>query len=359
MKHCRASFCSSALIALSNCSGCAASNNFQTEATHAGGNGEAGGAAATAGGLPAGWLYTNGGKIYSSNGNGSGTQWMGRGVNLDDIFFCGYNSSLWMTSPDQTLQTMIAGLMSDWKPNFLRLSLGMNSYDVVSWLSDPAQYKTPMTNVINAIGAYPNVYVLVVLRSDSTMAMGTDEATFYPTSSTDATYVALVDSFANSKSVMFGIANEPGGNTLSNSALSTMMGHAVGVIRAEEDRVGVPHHIVSVQGNNWTSDIGFYSTAPLAYDNVVYEVHGYPPDTASYTYSNIPAIIGEYGTLTSATAAAFFADLEAKQVSSLAWDFEPFSNCAPDLLNITTSATKLTPTAWGAIVQNYLLSHAP
>ncbi len=33
---------------------------------------------------------------------------MGRGVNIDDIFFCGYDNTLWMTSPDQTLETVVS-----------------------------------------------------------------------------------------------------------------------------------------------------------------------------------------------------------------------------------------------------------
>jgi hypothetical protein len=233
-----------------------------------------------------------------------------------------------------------------------------------------------MTAVIKAIGAYPGVHVLVTLRSDASMigldtnggdaeATGlpsdsktTPNATSFPTG-TDATYVALVDAFANSGFVMFGLTNEPGGNTLSNATLAAAMGHAVGTIRTEEDRLGVPHHIVSVQGNNWTSDISFYATTPLAYDNVVYEVHGYPPSTTSYTYANIPVILGEYGSLTSSSSTAFYADIENKKIPSLAWDFDPYSNCAPDLVNVTQSSTGLTPSTWGSIVQSYLLAHAP
>ena len=96
---------------------------------------------------------------------------------------------------------------------------------------------------------------------------------------------------------MFGLTNEPGGNTLSNAKLAAAMDHAVGTIRAEEDRLKVPHHIVSVQGNGWSSDISFYAKtpSPITHDNVVYEVHGYPPPTSGYTYPNIPVIIGEYG----------------------------------------------------------------
>ncbi|MGO9838803.1 MAG: cellulase family glycosylhydrolase [Polyangiaceae bacterium] len=325
------------------------------------------------GGYPAGWLYTSGGKIYESGGASGGTPWMGRGVNTDDIFLCGYDDSLWMTSPGMTVETIVSGIVSGWKPNFIRMSLAMDSYGTsVSWLSDPSKYATPMTAVINAIGTYPGVHVLVTLRSDASMigqdtADGDPEATGLPSDSTttpnatmfptgtDATYVALVDAFAHASFVMFGLTNEPGGNKLSDATIAAAMSHAVGTIRAEEDRLGVPHHLVSVQGNGWTSDISFYATTPIAHDNVVYEVHGYPPTASSYTYSNIPVILGEYGSLTDSTT--FYADVESKQIPNLAWDFDPYSNCAPDLVSVTTSDTTLTPTAWGMTVQSYLLAH--
>jgi hypothetical protein len=333
--------------------------------------------------LPAGWLYTNANHVFVSNGSGGGTQWIGRGVNMDDIFLCGYDNTLWMTSPDQTLESVASGLVQNWKPTFVRVSLGMNSYPtVVTWTGNASQYATPMTNVINALGANPNVYVLVTLRSDPSMidedtvdgndaeATGlpsdsttTPDPTAYPTG-TDATYVALVDTFAHSKFVLFGLTNEPGGGTLSNSQLSAAMNHAVGTIRAEEDRLGVPHHIVSVQGNGWSSDLSFYAAkpAPITYDNVVYELHYYPGNgsetSSAYQYSStLPMIIGEYGSFTSTvTQSGFYADMESKGIPNLAWDFEPYSDCAPDLLDVTTSTT-LTPTTWGSSVQSYLLAH--
>jgi hypothetical protein len=231
---------------------------------------------------------------------------------------------------------------------------------VKSWLTNSAQYRSPMIKVIDQLGSYPSSHVLVTLRSDASMsgttnAGGDAEATFVPTPATDATYQALVDDFANDAFVMFGLSNEPGGNTQTNAALSAAMSHAVGVIRAEEDKLKVPHHIVSVQGNNWTSEISFYSASPLPFDNVVYEVHGYPPPAKGYTFANIPVIIGEYGSLTD--AAGFFADVESKQIPTLAWDFEPYSNCAPDLLNVNQSATNLSASSWGQTVQGYLLAH--
>ena len=251
----------------------------------------------------------------------------------------------------------------------------MDSYPTVtSWLTNPAQYKTPMTNVVHSVGTHPGVYVLVTLRSDASMigqdtADGDPEATGLPSDATttpdakafptgtDAVYTALVDTFAQDSYVLFGLTNEPGGNKLAPAKIAAAMSHAVGVIRAEEDHLGVPHHLVSVQGNGWTSDISFYATTPLPYDGVVYEVHGYPPATSSYTYSNIPVIVGEYGSLTDSTS--FYADLESKQVPSLAWDFDPYSDCTPDLLTVNQSATNLVPSTWGATVQKYLLAHAP
>jgi hypothetical protein len=325
-------------------------------------------------GFPAGWLYTQGSQIYLSNGN-SGTPWMGRGVNVDDIFLCGYDYKLWMPNPDQTLDTMLSGLVSGWKPTFIRISLGMASDPTVtSWLTNPAQYKTPMTGVIEALGKNAGVYVLVTLRSDVSMigqdtVDGDPEATGLPSDSTttpdanmfptgtDAVYQALVDTFAHDSFVLFGLTNEPGGNKLTNDKIAGAMTHAVGTIRAEEDKLAVPHHVVSVQGNGWTSDISFYSTKPLTYDNVVYEVHGYPPTTASYTYANIPVILGEYGSLDANSAPAFYADVEAKHIPNLAWDFESYSDCAPDLLTVNQSATNLVPSAWGDIVKGYLLAH--
>ncbi len=80
----------------------------------------------------------------------------------------------------------------------------------------------------------------------------------------------------------------------------------MGVIRAEEDHLGVPHHLVSVQGNGWTSDISFYAQTPLPYYNVIYEVTAIPCHELVHLRQH-PVIIGEYGSLPD--AASFYADL--------------------------------------------------
>jgi len=320
---------------------------------------------------PAGWLYTVKGDnhVYVSNGS-AGAVWMGRGVNLDDLLLCGYNSGLWMSNPDgqQALSGMLTSLMTGWKPTFLRISLAMNSYAPfnISWAADTSKYATGMTSIIEAAGGYPGTYVLITLRSEATMvdaagakcANGGDDAVCIPTSGTDATYKALVDTFQDKPYVLFGVSNEPGGNNGTQSQITAAMSHAVGTIRAEEDALGVPHHVVSVQGLGYTSDISFYDAAPLPYDNVVYEFHSYPPQASAYTQAHIPVIIGEYGPNGGDTsfATALYADLEAKQIPNLAWDMDTFNDCAPDLASVTKT-TAITPSAWGQVVKAYLAAH--
>ncbi len=291
---------------------------------------------------------------------------MGRGVNIDDLFLCGYNSNLGSGS-ETTLTTIVQNMMAGWKPTFVRVSLSMNSYTVVSW-PQSGTYKSGMTNVINAIGGYAGTYVLVTLRSDTTMVNTDgsvcgqgDDAVCLPSSGTDDVYRALVSSFASAPYVLFGIANELGGQSSTDQDLSSRMSHAVSVVRAQEDTLGVPHHLVSVQGNSWTSKLGFYNTTPLAYDNVVYEYHSYPPEatgTYGYTQPNIPVIIGEYGPSGSDQTflATFLPDVENKQIPNLAWDLEPYSSCAPDLVQVTHTTT-LTANTWGQAVQSYLTAH--
>ena len=107
--------------AASSSSSGAGGNAASSSSSGAGGSTGAGGGGA----LPAGWLYTNGNKIYAADGKGSGAPWMGRGVNVDDIFFCGYNNTLWMPSPETTARDDGHGpRQRSGSPTFVRMSLG-------------------------------------------------------------------------------------------------------------------------------------------------------------------------------------------------------------------------------------------
>jgi hypothetical protein len=333
------------------------------------------------GGLPSGWLYTSGNTIFVSSGGGTDTQWMARGVNTDDLFLCGYNNTLAMTGPNgqEILDIETTHLIADWKPTFIRVSLSMNSFAPQTWIGDGGAYKAGMTDVIDTLGSNPGVYVLVTLRTERSMIdqdPGNQEATNVPSdgtttpdktnypNGTDDVYRALVDTFANANFVLFGLSNEPGGNTITKDVLVPRMTHAAQTIRDEEDKLGVPHHLISVQGTGYTSTIDFYSTTPLTIDNIVYEVHGYPP--TNYTFPNIPVILGEYGpggtpTLVDAGgvgAGGFYDDIEAKKIPNIAWIFDSYSGCGPDLLDANHTDDNLVPTAWGTTVKTYLNAHA-
>jgi hypothetical protein len=90
--------------------------------------------ATTAASVPSGYLYTLNNKIYLSSGT-VGTQWMGRGVNMDDVFFSGYNYEFGSFSPatscETTMEQVVSNLVSGINTlNFIRISLSMNSgYD--------------------------------------------------------------------------------------------------------------------------------------------------------------------------------------------------------------------------------------
>jgi hypothetical protein len=67
--------------------------------------------------------------------------------------------------------------------------------------------------------------------------------------------------------------------------------------------------------------------------------------------------VGEYGLFdaTDESQTQFYSDMEAMQIPNVAFDYEPFSDCAPDLVNI--GAADAGPTAWGQSVMAYLAAH--
>ena len=137
------------------------------------------------------------------------------------------------------------------------------------------------------------------------------------------------------------------------------MSHAVGTIRAEEDqpRRASPHRLGPGERLVERPQLLRDQPAP-SHDNVVYEVHGYPP--AGVEQLHVPEHPGHPRRIWEPhqqLAGRFYADLEEKKIPNLAWDFEPYSDCSPDLLNVTNSSSTLQATSWGSIVQSYLLAH--
>jgi hypothetical protein len=363
-------------------------SGLDTGGTGTGGTNTGGSDTGGTGGTDDGWLHTapEDPHIYTADDE----VWMGRGVNIDDIFLGGYNCNYWMGSEaEAALLDTVAVLLETWKPNFVRVSLAMSSYyqspecegAVLANWTDPVAsnpYKASMTKVIDAL-TRGGAYVLVTVRTDETMVRSAgegssetcdctgscDSATCVPTAETDEVYRALVDSFWENPRVMFGITNEGGGFSPDPSELRDLMSHAVDVIREQEVLRGSAEHLIAVQSTGYTATSSDYASNPLGQTNVVYEHHGYPPE--DFVFSNIPIIIGEYGptdwTGEDTSSLRGITDaFEADQVPNLAWIFEPMNGVTPPLVsgwsgNDRTEAN-LETTAFGDLVKSYLLAHA-
>jgi len=211
------------------------------------------------------------------------------------------------------------------------------------------------------------VYVLVSLWVDPTFSdMG------WPTADTIPIWEALAERFAFDDHVLYGLCNEPEYNY--DGALDadvwTAMNDAVAAIRAVEDDLGAPHHVVSVQGTGgWARFLDYYVTHPITAgdgDNVAYEVHVYDPesdfdDRFVTPSATLPVIIGEYGPadgyMTLDDSEALQAAAQEVEAPYLAWTFH--ANCAPNLLVDNSGGgcgvdMALEPTEWGTLVMDDL-----
>jgi endoglucanase len=164
---------------------------------------------------------------------------------------------------------------------------------------------------------------------------------------------------------MFGIVNEPEENF--DGALDEdvwqSMNDAVTAIRAVEDSLGTPNHIIAVQGTGgWSRRLNYYIDNPITAgggENIAYEVHVYDPEVEFDSRfiapsATLPIIIGEYG-----PAAGYMSEGDCdvmidaaatRDIPHLAWTFH--MRCAPNLLVDNSSGgcgvdMALQPTSWG------------
>jgi hypothetical protein len=287
---------------------------------------------------------------------------MGRGVNLTGLDFCGNYSTQIQNDPVGALNARVDDAVNVWHANFIRIV--MNTADLTN-SSKPMLAN--MVKVVNHIGTYPNLKVLLTVYTDPSFDQSGGGAGGLPTAASDPVYRKLVDTFAGDSYVMFGVSNEPGAisGTFTEAMVWNAMNHAVSTIRAEEDLLGSTHHMVSVQGTWWTSFLDYYITHPITAgingDNVMYEVHGYPAAPSNYALASTrPTIMGEYGlsssTMSNSQIVTLQKDMETKQIPNMAWIYEP--NCVSGgYVNIVqggAATTPFTPTTMGTTVINYL-----
>ena len=314
---------------------------------------------------PAGWMYTEGNRIYLADG----AVFHGRGANLHDTrscWACAWNDP----APEEVMRRMDT-LVDEWGANFIRLTLeayGEGSEEQSNWatqygtvIEDP-EYLADIKEIVDHAATKPGVVVLLSLWTNPSFSeLG------WPTEATRDQWRLLARTFADSPHVMFGLVNEPQYNfdRSLDADVWQAMNDTVQAIREEEDLLGTPHHIITVQGTGgWARYLDYYIDHPItAYGgaNIAYEVHVYDGqdefDSRFVTPSQtLPVVIGEFGPaegyMTMADCSAMMELAEQNEVPYLAWTFH--MNCPPNLLETTVSGcgigAPLRPSEWGQLL---------
>lgn len=313
-----------------------------------------------------GWLYTSGNRIYKSDG----TVFKGRGANIFDTRSCwagAYNI------PDVAeVKRRIDELVDDWGADFMRLCL--ESHDPLEPnmvhgmpVQDDSDYIDDIIEIVEHVGTRDSAYILVSVWVDPSL----DESTGWPTNATIAAWRLLVPALANYPYVLFGICNEPRGNSNGNEDATVLawMNDVVTAIREEEIIAGCNEHIITAQGTRgYARYLGYYVDHPVTAaggTNIAYETHCYDHENKFNERfidpaEHIPVLIGEFGpsymTLDECELMMDLAD--SLQIPYSAWSFH--HNCAPNLLVDNSGGGNgpgmdLVPTEWGEVLRNHLL----
>jgi len=332
----------------------------------AGSGGADGGSNGGGGTVPAGWLYSSGNHLRVSGGTGA---WHARGANLPDTRSC---DACTFFAPSTAEVNRRADELISWGANFIRLD--MESYASsggrTQWanpLQDPA-YVQDLATIVSYIGTHPGVYVMVSMWVDPTIT-----AEGWPSAATGDTWAKLAQVFASQKHVLFGVVNEPQNNYdgAQDAQVWTAMNNTVARIRTVEASLGVPNHVVVVQGTGgWARRLGYYVTHPITAGsgrNIAYEVHVYDAASQFNTLfvqpsQTLPVIIGEFGpagTMSEADAQALMDQAETLEIPWLAWTFH--MRCSPNMLTDFSGGgcglgMALTPTSFGTLVRTQLAS---
>ena len=303
------------------------------------------------------WLRTEGNRIVTSDGQ----VWRGRGANLHDTRSCNACTS---RAPDRDeVLRRVDELVDVWGANFIRLDL--ESYASSSVLNDPS-YLADVQAIVDHIGEKPGVYVMVSLWHDPSF---TDLG--WPGPGTSTVWEQLATTFANDPHVLYGLVNEPQHNYdgSRDAEVWTAMNNTVAAIRAVEDQMGVPHHVVAVQGTGgWARFLQYYVDHPITAgdgENVAYEVHVYDPastfqDRFIAPSRALPVIIGEFGPANGMSmndCAELMELAEQNDVPYLAWTFH--MRCPPNLLVDHSNGgcgidMPLEPSDWGRLFKDRL-----
>ncbi|EFN55972.1 hypothetical protein CHLNCDRAFT_145302 [Chlorella variabilis] len=234
------------------------------------------------------------------------------------------------------------------------------------------RYLQDIAELIAYIGAkFKHVQVLLSAWNSKT-AWGTT-ALNWPTAATNALWKQVVTAVGQHPHVWFGVANEPESNYdgAQDAQVWHAMNFAVAAIREQEAALGMPAHIVAVQGTRgWARSLAYYMTHPITAGqglNVVYETHPYniAADFQSLFINpaaSLPVIIGEFGPatisdMTMAHAETLMQQCNALGLPWLAWTLH--MRCPPSLLQDLSNngcgiSMPLQLSDWGKLVKQYL-----
>lgn len=301
------------------------------------------------------WLHTEGNQILLPDGS----PFQGRGANLHDTRGCNACTTQ-APDPDEVIRRADV-LIDEWGANWIRLVL--ESYGEPSILSDPA-YLDDIKRIVDHVGRKPGVYVLLSLWHDPTFTeLG------WPSQQTQTVWEQLTLTFADAPHVIFGLVNEPQQNYdgSRDAEVWRAMNDSVATIRRVESSLGVPQHLIAVQGTGgWARRLDYYVDHPIEAgggENVLYEVHIYDPASSFFSMlttpaQRLPVIIGEFGptgNMTLADCEQLMELAETLGVPYLAWTFH--MRCPPNLIEDESAGgcgvdMALRPTPWGDLVRN-------
>lgn len=322
-------------------------------------------AKAATGDSTTGWLYTQGNKIYNTDGS----VFTGRGANIFDTRL--NTGGMYQQPSVAEVNRRTDVIVDEWGADFLRLVLeshpSLPAYAVhgLSVLEDP-DYLADIVEIVEHIGTKQGVYVLVSVWQDPSLdSMG------WPTAQTAEVWRVLVEAMADYPYVMFGVCNEPQSNWSGSQDADvwTQMPLVVQAIRDKEAELSSPKHIITVQGTRaWGRDLVYYVDHPITVDggaNIAYETHPYNPqqefnDLFIVPSQTLPVVIGEFGPdgtyMQMADSQALMDITEQLQIPWTGWSFN--HDASPSMLEYQGAGNHigidLIPTDWGLLVKNQL-----
>lgn len=320
--------------------------------------------------VPAGWLKTDGNQILWWDDE----PFQGRGANVHDTRSCW--ACAWEAPNPAEVERRMDWLLDEWHGSFVRVSLesyapgGAEVLDgAVQWqgVLDDAAYLGDLQRIVRHVGDRERVAVLLSLWVDPTLS-----PTGLPTDATRAVWERLAETFAGDGHVIFGLVDGPAGNTdgVLDAQVWEAMNQTVATIREVETRLGVPPHLIAVQGTReGGADLRYYVEHPIEAgggQSIVYDAHikDRPEALAARVLepaATLPVIVGAFSPAapyTLADCGTLMDAADARQIPYLAWTFH--ESCTPSLVEAPASGAAcaadfaLEPTAWGQLVKDRL-----